>query len=336
MIKKDFLKYLICAIVIFSIFLLSFFLINELTKESSSETLLDENSIEPNQDGIIYNSELVVQEDDLIETINEESLSVCNLELNGNCWILNWSDEFNYEGLPDSNKWDYEDGFIRKGRKQYYTVSRLENARVENGNLIIEAIKEIFSNSKYDPTSTWWVKNTEFANYTSASLITLNKKSFMYGRIEVRAKLPQGSGVWPAIWMMGINKPIVGWPESGEIDIMEFVGYYPNRILSALHYLNSTEEIDSQEYALWMEQPLNGFHLYSIEWYPDRFDFFFDDNKYYTFTIDNAGFGEENPYRKPNYLLINLALGAAGGEIDDSFFPQKYEIDYVRYYNLVN
>jgi len=334
MVKKNSLKYLFSSILILGIIILFVLLLKELNEKNFSETSLDENSIEVNQNKLIYDTELI-EEDDLIETINEDELDVCNLELNGNCWKLDWSDEFDYEGLPNPTKWDYEEGFRREGRKQYYTVSRLENARVENGNLIIEARKEIFSNQRYNPNSNWWVENTEFANYTSASLITLNKKSFMYGKLEVRAKLPQGSGVWPAIWMMGSNKPMVGYPECGEIDIMEFVGFYPNRILSALHYeLNG--ERDSQEYALWMEQPLNGFHLYSMEWYPDRFDFFFDNNKYYTFTIDDAGFGEENPYRKPNYLLINLALGAAGGEIDDSLFPQKYEIDYVRYYNLVN
>ncbi|MDR3246305.1 MAG: glycoside hydrolase family 16 protein, partial [Prevotellaceae bacterium] len=128
-----------------------------------------------------------------------------------NKWELIWSDEFNYSGLPNSRKWNYEEGFVRNREAQYYTKARLENAKVENGELVITARKEAY----------------DAASYTSASINTRGKFEFQGGRIEVRAKLPEGRGVWPAIWTLGTNINKVGWPVCGEIDIMEFVGYEP-------------------------------------------------------------------------------------------------------------
>jgi len=249
-----------------------------------------------------------------------------------NEWKLVWSDEFDYTGLPDKSKWDYEEGFIRNNEMQYYTREREENARVENGTLIIEGRKEQFRNPKYKTGSKAWKQNREFAQYTSACLITQNKASWRYGRIEVRAKLPQGKGVWPAIWTLGINRTSIGWPRCGEIDIMEFVGHDPNRIHANAHYgVDGKHRSDGGK--LQTEAPYDGFHIYAIERYPDRIDFFFDETKYYSFTMDKAGKGEDNPFRKQHYLLINLALGGSWGkDIDDSILPQKYVIDYVRVY----
>ena len=138
---------------------------------------------------------------------------------------LVWSDEFNYQGLPDPAKWGYETGFVRNHESQYYTKERKENARVENGHLVIECRKEQFTPANHVPV-----------NYTAASLITQNKASWQYGRIEVRAKLPHGKGVWPAIWMLGTNITQVGWPRCGEIDIMEFIGKEPKNIFGTLHF----------------------------------------------------------------------------------------------------
>ena len=140
-------------------------------------------------------------------------------------WELVWSDEFNYKGLPDKTKWDYEEGFVRNNESQYYTRARPENASVEGGVLIIECRKERFQPENHPPVA-----------YTAASLTTLNKESWQYGRIEVRAKLPHGKGVWPAIWMLGTNISEVGWPACGEIDIMEFIGKEPGNIYGTLHY----------------------------------------------------------------------------------------------------
>ena len=247
-------------------------------------------------------------------------------------WKLAWSDEFDYEGLPDKTKWDYEEGFVRNHEMQYYTRDRKENARVENGMLIIEGRKEQFKNPHYEPGSPRWNRSRESAEITSASLITRNKFSWKYGRVEVRAKLPQGKGVWPAIWTLGNNISEVRWPRCGEINIMEFIGREPNHIYGTVHYSVEGKHVGSGE-TLETKEPFADFHIYAIEWYPDHMDFFFDDTRYFTFSLDKAGTGDDNPFRKPHYLLINLALGGDwGGEIDDSIFPQKYCIDYVRIY----
>lgn len=236
-------------------------------------------------------------------------------------WKLVWSDEFNYQGLPDNTKWDYEEGFVRNDESQYYTRARLENARVEHGLLVIECRKEHFTPANHAPVE-----------FTSASLITRNKASWKYGRIEVRAKLPQGKGVWPAIWTLGTNLSQVGWPACGEIDIMEFVGKETNNIHGTVHFaVEGRHQSDSSVMAT--ARPYDSFHVYAIEWSPDRIDFFFDNKKYHSVLLDAAGKGEDNPFRKPHFLLINFALGGSwGGPIDETVLPQKYLIDYVRVY----
>jgi beta-glucanase (GH16 family) len=247
-------------------------------------------------------------------------------------WQLVWSDEFDYTGLPDSTKWDYEVGFVRNLEMQYYTHANLKNARVENGVLVIEGRRERIANPKYKPGTDSWIEQREMGQYTSASLTTRGKESWTYGRIEVRAKLPWGKGTWPAIWMLGTNISKVKWPSCGEIDIMEQVGKTPDRIFGTAHYVvNGKHEYDQGK--IEVNKPSADFHIYAINWYKDRIDFFFDDSKYFTFPLDKAGKGEDNPYRKPQFLIINLALGGSwGGEIDNSIFPQKYLIDYVRVY----
>ena len=247
-------------------------------------------------------------------------------------WKMTWSDEFDYTGLPDSKKWDYEEGFVRNNESQYYTRARLENARVENGVLVIEGRKEQFKNAKYKAGSDKWGEQSEDASYTSASLVTLGKACWTRGRIEVRAKLPQGKGVWPAIWTLGMPGPGVKWPDCGEIDIMEFLGREPGRMYGTLHYAVAGKHCQIQ--GVYEAKDLQEtFHLYAIEWFDDRIDFFVDTIKYRTIALDDAGKGGENPFRKPHYLLINLALGGSwGGTIDDSVLPQKYLIDYVRVY----
>ena len=236
-------------------------------------------------------------------------------------WKLIWSDEFDYQGLPDKTKWDYEEGFVRNNESQYYTRERLENARVEAGLLVLECRKEHFTPEKHAPVE-----------YTAASLITLNKASWQYGRIEVCAKLPQGKGVWPAIWTLGTNISRVGWPACGEIDIMEFVGKEPGNIYGTLHYaIDGKHQSDGGK--IETAKPYDDFHIYALEWHSDRIDVFFDSKKYHTVLIDKAGKGEDNPFRKPHYILINFALGGSwGGPIDETVLPQKFLIDYVRIY----
>jgi beta-glucanase (GH16 family) len=215
---------------------------------------------------------------------------------------------------------------------QYYTRARKENARVENGVLTIEGRKERFENPKYEKGSKNWKKSQQYAQYTSAALITLGKASWRYGRIEVRAKLPRGKGVWPAIWMLGTSRSKVGWPACGEIDIMEYVGHDPHRVHGNVHW-GTKGKHRHRGGKLKTRAPYADFHIYALEWFPDRMDIYFDKEKYHSFSIDRAGKGEDNPFRKPHYLLINLALGGSWGrKIDNKILPQKYIIDYVRVY----
>ena len=243
-------------------------------------------------------------------------------------WKLVWADEFEYEGLPDSKKWTNEVGFIRNREAQYYTAGRKENARMENGKLIIEARRERWRNEGR--------RGPDFAEYTSASLTTENLAEWTYGRVEVRARLPEGRGVWPAIWMLGTNRREAGWPRCGEIDIMEYVGFEPEVIHANTHtgkynHVRGTGKGDR----IRVEKPFESFHNYAIEWHPKRIDFFVDERKYFSYAKEADAGAEVWPFDQPFYLILNLAIGGAwGGQkgIDESIFPQRYEIEYVRVY----
>ena len=241
-------------------------------------------------------------------------------------WEPVWSDEFNYQGLPDPTKWDYEDGFMRNHEAQFYTRARLENASVENGCLIIEARKEHFPIPADSPNA----QGRKFADYTSASLITKGKQNWTYGRLEMRAKLPQGRGVWPAFWTLGEDLGKIGWPACGEIDIMEFVGHDPNLIYGTSHYVVGGQPASDGAH-LTTELTHGDFHVYAVEWDHDKIDFYVDGHLYHTTEVDRAGLGADNPFRRPQYLLLDFALGGQwGGPIDDSILPQRFLIDYVR------
>ena len=249
-------------------------------------------------------------------------------------WKLVWKEEFNYSGLPNAKKWSYEVGHIRNNEKQYYTNARKENAWVSNGVLAITGKKESFPNEFFKKGSGDWKTQDSTAQYTSASINTLGKVGWKYGRIEIKAKLPHGRGIWPAIWMMGTNRSEVGWPKCGEIDIMEFVGNQPKDIYGTMHFPDPNAEGNkSNGNKITSENLKNDFHLYAIEWNEKTIDVYFDNNKYHSFSIDSAGVGEDNPFRKPFYLLLNLAMDANWpGPIDDSVLPQQFLVDYVRVY----
>ncbi|ARS40744.1 hypothetical protein CA265_14195 [Sphingobacteriaceae bacterium GW460-11-11-14-LB5] len=232
---------------------------------------------------------------------------------------LVWADEFNYKGLPDSTKWDYEVGFVRNKEPQYYTKARLENARVANGNLIIEAKKENYKDAKF----------------TSASIITLNKKHFKYGKIEVLAKVPKGIGGWPAIWMLGINRTEVKWPNCGEIDILEYIGKDSAAVYGTVHYSDIDGKYGMKGEHPNVGSPYDGFHLYTFEWDKDKMAMYYDSVKYFEFDISKADQNIQKIFRSKFYLLLNLALGregTLGGRLDENILPLKYEIDYVRVY----
>ncbi len=235
-------------------------------------------------------------------------------------WELVWEDNFNTNGLPDENIWSYEVGYIRNNEAQYYTEKRTENARVEDGSLIIEARKD----------------NWDGHEVTSASINTYNKKNILYGRIEARAKLPTGKGTWPAIWMLGTSiMNGAGWPDCGEIDIMENVGFDPNVIHANIHTKAYNHVLGTNKgNSTTIQKPYNNFHVYAVEWFEDHMDFYLDDKLYFTFKNEKTG-NDTWPFDKPHYLILNFAVGGAwGGQqgIDESIFPQKYYIDYVKVY----
>ncbi len=247
-------------------------------------------------------------------------------------WKLVWSDEFNTPGRPDPKKWDYEVGFVRNEEAQYYTRDRRENARVEGGMLVLEGRKEAFPNPEYKPGAKDWQHSREKSTHTSASLTTRGKASWTYGRLEIRAKLPSGKGVWPAFWTLGDDKANTGWPGCGEIDVMEFLGKEPDRAYGTVHFQKDGKH-QSNGGKTDLKGLSSGFHVYAVEWFPDRIDFYLDKKKYHTFHLDQAGNGAENSFRKPHYIILNLALGGGwGGPIDDGRLPQKFMVDYVRVY----
>jgi beta-glucanase (GH16 family) len=233
---------------------------------------------------------------------------------------LVWADEFDYTGLPDPKKWNYDVGGSGWGNqeKQYYTKDRTQNARVENGKLIIEAHKEDFGGNRY----------------TSARLITKGKGDWTYGKIEVRAKLPKGIGTWPAIWMLASTNPLK-WPDDGEIDIMEHVGFDPNVIHGTIHTKAFNHSIGTQKGAqIKIEDSQTAFHTYTIDWTRSSIDWYVDDKKYFSFFNENIG-KDNYPFTTNFYLLLNIAIGGGwGGQkgIDDTIFPQRMEIEYVRVY----
>lgn len=234
-------------------------------------------------------------------------------------WTLVWSDEFDRPGTPDKSVWVPEEGYLRNGEKQYYTRGRPENARVENGVLVIEARKD------------GW----EGKPITSASLTTKGTRPLLYGRIAVRAKIPAGRGTWPAIWTLGENVPSAGWPACGEIDIMENVGFDPKKIHANIHctaynHMRQTGKGNK----ISSESPWAEFHEYAVEWHEDRLEFFFDDTRYFVFRKESDDVAVW-PFAKPHFLILNLAIGGGwGGQkgVDESLFPHRFEIDYVRCY----
>ncbi len=233
-------------------------------------------------------------------------------------WQQVWSDEFNYTGLPDSTKWNYDVGGNGWGNNEleFYTQKRLENARVENGNLVIEARKE-----------SW-----QGLNYTSARLLTKDKSDWQYGKIEVRAKIPKGRGTWPAIWMLGSTTPLK-WPDDGEIDIMEHVGFDQGVIHGSIHCKKYNHVIGTQKTATTpVPDCSEQFHLYKVEWDAGSIKISVDSTVYFSFLNEGSGY-DAWPFDNKMFLILNIAVGGNwGGQqgIDDTIWPQKMEIDYVR------
>lgn len=226
---------------------------------------------------------------------------------------LVWSEEFNGPSI-DTSSWGFEQGYIRNGEAQYYT-NRPENARIENGNLVIEARRENYNGYAY----------------TSASLTTQGKRQFQYGRFEMRAKIPTAWGTWPAWWGLGgnVGSPpnYSGWPRSGEIDIMEM---YRNTLLYNV--------MDSQAQWFSTTEPVpagfgNDYHTWTMDWSSSRISLYLDGVLKRSYNVDDATVNGYNPFRQPWFLIANLAIGGSqGGDPSGTVFPQRYYIDYIRVY----
>lgn len=256
-------------------------------------------------------------------------------------WTLVWSEEFNTDGDYNHEVWEAEHGFVRNHEAQWYQE---ENVYQKGGCLVIKGRKERKENPMYKKDGRRdWRSERETIEYTSASLTTRQSFDFLYGRLEVRAKIPTAGGAWPAIWLLGKSMP---WPSCGEIDVME---YY--RIDGVPHILANVAWGDDQPYhAVWNSKKIpfshftekdkkwaKKFHLWRMDWSPFAIRIYLDDELLNEISLRetvNGSIGHHlNPFAFPQYLLLNLALGGDnGGKIDDSAFPMKYEIDYVRVY----
>lgn len=236
-------------------------------------------------------------------------------------YVKVWSDEFNTPGLPDSTKWGYEVGKVRNSELQYYTYKRSENARIQDTVLIIEARKEDYKG----------------AAYTSASLMSKYKGDWIYGKFEIRAQVPAGKGTWPAIWMLPTKGEYGGWPKSGEIDIMEYVGMNADNLYYTAHY-QGTDGSGHQSSGIetTYSQPYSKFITYTLVWTPTKLEWYADNKLCHTYnkTADDP---HVYPFNKMFYMILNLAYGGGWGAqkgIDDTNLPVKFLVDYVRVYQL--
>ncbi|HET8656439.1 MAG TPA: glycoside hydrolase family 16 protein [Longimicrobiaceae bacterium] len=248
---------------------------------------------------------------------------------------LVWSDEFDHDGRPDPHNWTYERGFVRNHEAQWYQP---ENARVEDGRLIIEARRERLRNPRYDSTSTDWRRSREYADYTSASLTTRGLHAWRYGRFEMRARIPVSPGMWPAFWTVGEHGR---WPASGEIDIME---YYRDMLLANVAWAGADGKAEWDD----TRRPLaqlgdsawaSRFHVWRMDWDEKEIRLYVDDSLLNTTALDstfNADGSGGNPLRQAHHVILNLAIGGDnGGDPGATHFPARYEIDYVRVYRRV-
>jgi beta-glucanase (GH16 family) len=245
-------------------------------------------------------------------------------------YALVWSDEFSVDGLPDRKKWTYDTSRNREGwfnyEKQYYAADRLKNARVENGHLIIEAHEEALETAGLPD----WGKQ----KYSSARMMTQGLGEWTNGFFEIRAKIPCGVGTWPAIWMLPADQKTV-WPEGGEIDIMEHVGFDPGGINNSVHtkafnFLKNTQKTSKTK----LPDACTAMHKYQLLWTPNFLLMGIDDKPTFLFKRTESDFARW-PFIKPQFLLLNIAVGGSwGGQkgIKKDAFPARMEVDYVRVY----
>lgn len=250
---------------------------------------------------------------------------------------LVWSDEFEDLKKPNPEFWSYENGFVRNEEHQWYQE---DNAFIENGLLVIEGRKEKVKNTNFNPESSNWRQNREYAEYTASSINSRGKFEFQYGRLEVRARIDTAVGLWPAIWTLGVNGE---WPSNGEIDVMEsypsggvpsilanvawgtnrrYTAHWDSKVIPHTYFVGKDSEWPSK------------FHIWRMDWDEHYIRLYLDDELLnetdLSKTINADG---SNPFHQPHYILLNLAIGGQnGGDPTRASYPNRYEIDYVRVY----
>ncbi len=270
-------------------------------------------------------------------TIYAGSVPITNLDTDNtptlNDYKLVWADEFNRDGSVDTKNWKFEHGFVRNNELQWYQP---QNARCSNGMLIIEARREHLPNPIYSPEGSNWKNKRKSIEYTSASLNTAGLQSWKYGRFVMRARIDTSAGLWPAFWTLGVKGK---WPSNGEIDIME---YYRKKLLANIACATitpSTPQWYSNSKAIkefagidWSEK----FHIWRMDWDEKGISLYVDDellNHVELSNLVNQDGSGINPFNKPQYMLLNLAIGGDnGGNPSYTVFPKHFEIDYVRVY----
>lgn len=233
-----------------------------------------------------------------------------------------WQDDFNTGTAPDATKWSYDIGGSGWGNNELQNYTNGNNASIVGGNLVITAKKESLGGSAY----------------TSTRMVTKGKGDWLYGRFEARAKLPKGRGTWPAIWMLSSDDEYGIWPASGEVDIMEHVGFDPNNIHFTIHTaLYNGARGTQKSSAKVVPGAIDDFHTYRVDWTPFAVRGYIDDVSYFEYTNDNTGFSTW-PFNKKFHLLLNIAIGGNWGGaqgIDDTVFPATMLVDYVKVYKLI-
>ncbi len=233
-----------------------------------------------------------------------------------------WEDNFSTGSAPDLAKWSYDIGGSGWGNNELQYYTNAGNATIAGGELAITAKKENFSGREY----------------TSARMVTKGKGDFLYGKFEVRAKLPKGRGTWPAIWMLPTDQDYGTWPASGEIDIMEHVGYDPNNVHSTIHTSAYNGMRNTQKSAnKIIADATDAYHVYTTEWTPYSIRSYIDGVKYFEFVNEGKGYTVW-PFDKKQHLLLNIAVGGNWGGVqgvDNTIFPATMQVDYVRVYRMI-
>lgn len=265
--------------------------------------------------------------------------AICTMaQMDKDGWKLVWNDEFDVDGRPDAQKWDYERGFVRNYELQWYAP---ENAFQRDGKLVIEARPADFPCPAYREGNKNWRNSREKVEWTSAALITKGKYTFQYGRLEVRARIPVCKGAWPAIWLLGTQH---SWPANGEIDVLEYYQHkgVPTILANACWAGDTTDDAEwdssytplthfTERDPAWAER----FHVWRMDWDKDFIRLYLDDELLNEIDLKRtingkAGGTGINPFHYQQYLLLNLALDTRVKELNPADFPMKYEIDYVR------